>query len=199
MGKNDGLYMLLAGGVALYMYNTNADFKTRVDQFISQLKGQQAQASTDSGTTTVTDDSNTGTTTTTTTPDTQIIPIVIGGTENAALCKSQYGGSCTGECANGYGTDICKACLSTCGALATLSSRFQKKQQNSNNQQKKENRTSGNSSKSKPPDNKTPIPKSKGDPSTSPFNTNKIPKCPARCEPFRLSSPATYQTCCKGK
>ena len=185
--------MLLAAGAGLYFYNTNANFKTKVDGFIAQLKGNSAEATTDSGTTDTTTTDTTATTptvvyTTPTTPQT----IVLGGVTgvDAGNCKTLYGGNCSGECKD-VTSSTCLSCLQICGR-GGISVRSVKKSNSNNNQSKKENRTKSTTTKV------PSTPKSKGDPSTSPFSTAKKPGCPARCDVFRTSSPSTYTTCCKG-
>jgi hypothetical protein len=195
LGKNDTLYVLLAIGGALYFYNTNPAFKTKVDQMLASLKGQSVEA--DPGTdTTLADTTPVVDTTTPTaiTPNPSVIFVGNGGNPtlasvNAENCKASYGGSCTGECnKNGVASEECTTCIATCGpnSVAKAKSVTPAKKANTNSSHsKKVARTI------------TPA-KSKGSTNTSPFDTTPKKGCPARCAPFRLTSPGTYSTCCKG-
>jgi hypothetical protein len=110
MGNNNALIMLVTAGGLLYFYNTSPAFKTKIDQFFANLKGQPAP-----GTPVVPAGATPATTTTL--PATGEINIQASDlvSTHQEDCAAAYGGSCTGECKVGNDTEGCNTCVEACG------------------------------------------------------------------------------------
>jgi len=192
MGNNNLLFGVIGIGGLLYFYNQNPDFKAKIDSFIQSLHGGQTAAAAPTTTTVnnyYTCDAN-GKNCTSCDPNTQncvktdniddtqsglLDSNLTGQTlvNHAAICKSKYGGNCSGECKGGADQN-CLDCQKECGSV-NLS-------------------TIGRVSKKKKPHVvKSTKGQTKDLVSTNPVKTGS--GCAAACDTFKGTS-EIYKQCC---